>query len=103
MILISAFLLWFAVPLDFGSTIQFGWDAVFYVTFLGVVATLGAYYFLMKGLETISATVSSVILPIEVVVAVMLSVIIFNDPFNIFSATGAVLIVTGVGLVSSAA
>ncbi len=103
MILISAFLLWFAVPLDFGSTIQFGWDAVFYVTFLGVVATLGAYYFLMKGLETISATVASVILPIEVVVAVILSVIIFNDPFNMFSATGAVLIVTGVGLVSSAA
>ncbi len=103
MILISAFLLWFAVPLDLGSVVQFSWDAVFYVTFLAIVATLGAYYFLMKGLETVSPTVSSIVLPIEVVVAVILSVIIFNDPFNILSATGAVLIVTGVGLVSSAA
>jgi drug/metabolite transporter (DMT)-like permease len=56
----------------------------------------------MKGLETVSPTVSSIILPIEVIVAVVLSVILFSDPFNIYSGTGAALIVAGVLLVSSA-
>ncbi|HMB67645.1 MAG TPA: EamA family transporter, partial [Candidatus Bathyarchaeia archaeon] len=60
-----------------------------------------AYYFLMKGLETVSPIVSSIVLPIEVIVAVALSVIIFGDPFNLYSGTGAVLIGIGVLLVSS--
>lgn len=101
MILITSVLLLLAIPLDLGSSVNFGWEAVFYVVFLAVVATLGAYYFLMKGLETVSPTVSSIILPIEVIVAVALSVMIFNDPFNIYSGTGALLIVAGVLLVSS--
>jgi drug/metabolite transporter (DMT)-like permease len=101
MILITSVLLVLAIPLDQGASVNLGWEAVFYIGFLAVVATLGAYYFLMKGLETVSPTVSSIILPIEVIVAVVLSVIIFNDPFNIYSGTGAVLIVAGVLLVSS--
>lgn len=103
MILITSVLLLIATPLDLGASVSFGWEAIFYVAFLAVVATVGAYYFLMKGLETVSSTVSSIILPIEVIVAVALSVIIFNDPFNMFSGTGAVLIVVGVLLVSSSA
>ncbi len=101
MILVTGALLLFAIPLDQGASVNLGWEAAFYIAFLAVVATVGAYYFLMKGLETVSPTVSSIILPIEVVVAVALSVLIFNDPFNMFSGTGAVLIVAGVLLVSS--
>ena len=73
----------------------------FYLVFLAVFATVGAYYFFTKGLETVSPIVSSIILPIEVIVAVALSVVIFGDPFNVVSGTGAVLIVTGVILVSA--
>jgi drug/metabolite transporter (DMT)-like permease len=102
MILVTSLLLVLAIPFDRGDSINLGWEALFYVAFLSVVATLGAYYFLMKGLETVSPTVSSIILPIEVIVAVVLSVILFSDPFNIYSGTGAVLIVAGVLLVSSA-
>ena len=101
MILITSVLLVLAIPLDQGASVNLGWEAAFYTAFLAVVATVGAYFFLMKGLETVSSTVSSIILPIEVIVAVALSVIIFNDPFNIYSGTGAVLIVAGVLLVSS--
>jgi drug/metabolite transporter (DMT)-like permease len=101
MILVTSALLLFAIPLDQGASVNLRWEAAFYIAFLAVVATVGAYYFLMKGLETVSPTVSSIILPIEVIVAVTLSVLIFNDPFNIFSGTGAVLIVAGVLLVSS--
>lgn len=103
MLIVTAVLLVFAIPLDYGSPVQLNWDVAFYVVFLGIVATIAPYFLLMKGLETVSPTVSSIILPIEVIVAVALSVIIFNDPFNVFSGTGAVLIVAGVILVSSSA
>jgi len=88
------------VPLDLGSPVSLGLDAWFYILFLAVFSTVGSYYFFAKGLETVSPTLSSIILPIEIIVSVVLSVIIFRDPFNIFSGTGAVLIVAGVGLVS---
>jgi len=101
MILVTSLLLVLAIPLDQSSSINLSWEAVFYVVVLSVVATIGAYYFLMKGLETVSPTVSSIVLPIEVIVAVALSVIIFGDPFNLYSGTGAVLILAGVLLVSS--
>ena len=101
MILITSLLLVLAIPLDQGASVSLGWEAFFYIVFLAVVATVGAYYFLMKGLETVSPTMSSIILPIEVIVAVALSVVIFGDPFNLYSGTGAVLIVAGVLLVSS--
>ena len=101
MILITTLLLVLAIPLDRSASITLSWAAIFYIAFLAVVATVGAYYFLMKGLETVSPTVSSIILPIEVIVAVALSVVIFGDPFNFYSGTGAVLIVAGVLLVSS--
>lgn len=88
------------VPFEMTGQVNLGKDAWFYILFLAVLSTVGAYYFFAKGLETVSPTVSSIILPIEVVVSVGLSVLIFRDPFNLFSGTGAVLIVIGVLLVS---
>ncbi len=102
-ILVTALFLLPTVPFDRNLSINPAQIAWFYVVFLAVFATVGAYYFFMKGLESVSPTVSSIILPIEVVVAVILSVIIFNDPFNIYSGTGAVLIIAGVALVTTAA
>jgi drug/metabolite transporter (DMT)-like permease len=102
-ILVTALLLLPTVPFDRSPSIDLAPIAWFYVIFLASFATVAAYYFFMKGLESISATVSSIILPIEVVVAVILSVIIFNDPFNVYSGTGALLIIAGVALISTAA
>ena len=102
-IMTTSVLLWPTIPLDRGFSGYFTLQAWFYVVFLAIPATVAAYYFLMKGLETVSPTVSSIILPIEVIVAVFLSVIIFNDPFNLYSGSGAVLIIAGVILVSTAA
>ncbi len=86
--------------LDLAMPVSLSLEAWFYIIFLAVFATVGAYYFFAKGLETVTPTVSSIILPIEVVVSVLLSVLIFQDPFNLFSGTGAVLIILGVLLVS---
>ena len=102
-IFVTTVLLLPTVPFDLSTSINLAPVALFYVVFLAVFATVGAYYFFMKGLESVSPTISSIILPIEVVVAVTLSVIIFGDPFNLYSGTGAFLIIAGVILVSSAA
>src|SRR6266571_882474 len=101
-ILVTAMLLLPTGAFDLSASINLAPIALFYVVFLAVFATVGAYYFFMKGLESVSPTISSIILPIEVVVAVALYVIIFGDPFNLYSGTGAFLIMAGVGLVSSA-
>ncbi|HZY94430.1 MAG TPA: DMT family transporter [Candidatus Bathyarchaeia archaeon] len=100
-ILLTTLLLLLASLLDIGLPFNPTPLAWFYIVFLAVFATVGAYYFFTKGLETVSPIVSSIILPIEVIVAVGLSVLIFGDPFNIVSGTGAVLIVAGVILVST--
>jgi len=102
-VLVTAMLLLPTVPFDLTTSINLAPIALFYIVFLAVFATVGAYYFFMKGLESVSPTISSIILPIEVVVAVTLSVTIFGDPLNLYSGTGAFLIITGVVLVSSAA
>ena len=99
-ILTTALLLVPFVPLDTAGPVSLGLDAWFYILFLAVLSTVGAYFFFARGLETVSPTVSSIILPIEVIVSVGLSVLIFRDPFELLSGTGAVLIIVGVLLVS---
>lgn len=96
----TALLLLPFTTLDLDKPVSLGLDALFYVIFLAIFSTVGSYYFFAKGLETVSATVSSIILPIEVMVSVALSVLIFRDPFSLFSGTGAVLIIAGVVMVS---
>jgi drug/metabolite transporter (DMT)-like permease len=85
-----------------GQTVQTISDptAWTYVIVLAVFGTVGAYYFFSKSVERVSPTVSSIILPIEVVVSTILSVLIFHESFTLTSGAGAVLIVAGVGLVS---
>ena len=71
-----------------------------YILVLAVFGTVGAYYFFSKSVERVSPTVSSIILPIEVIVSTILSVLLFRESFTLTSGAGAVLIVAGVGLVS---
>jgi len=102
MLLLTSLFVLPTLPLDQNRTVNFSLTEWLGIVYLAVFATVGGYYFFMKGLESVSPTVSSIILPIEVIVAVILSVILFKDPFNLYSATGAVLIIAGVGLVSTA-
>ncbi len=99
-ILTTAILLIPFIPLDKTLTVTLRTEAWFYILFLAVVSTVGAYYLFAKGLETVSPTVSSIILPIEVIVSLALSVLIFRDPFNYVSGTGGALIIVGVLIVS---
>ncbi len=99
-ILTTSVLLLPFTPLDLRTSPSLSSNAWLYILFLALFSTVGSYYFFAKGLETVSPTVSSIILPIEVIVSVALSVVIFRDPFNLFSGTGALLIIAGVVLVS---
>jgi drug/metabolite transporter (DMT)-like permease len=90
-----------ATLLDFGQPFTVTVPVMGVLIYLAVFATLGAYYFFTKGLETVTPVVSSIILPVEVMVAVFLSVVIFADLFNIISAIGATLILAGVFLVTA--
>jgi drug/metabolite transporter (DMT)-like permease len=101
MLLLTSLFVLPTLPLDQSRTVNLSLTEWLGIVYLAIFATVGGYYFFMKGLETVSPTVSSIILPIEVIVAVVLSVILFRDPFNFYSATGAVLIVAGVALVST--
>ncbi len=101
-ILITTLLALPAIALDQNPTLSLTLTEWLCIIYLGVFATAGAYYFFMRGLESVSPTVSSIILPIEVIIAVLLSVLLFADPFNLYSGTGAALIIIGVALVSTA-
>jgi drug/metabolite transporter (DMT)-like permease len=101
MLLLTSLFVLPTLPLDQSRTVNLSLTEWLGIVYLAIFATVGGYYFFMKGLEAVSPTVSSIILPIEVIVAVVLSVILFRDPFNFYSATGAVLIVAGVALVST--
>src|SRR5215467_6855917 len=103
MVIMTSLMILPTVPFDQNLSLNFPAEAWLAVVLLAIPATVGSYYLLMKGLESVSATISSIILPIEVIVAVALSVILFSDPFNLYSGTGATLIVVGVILVSTAA
>ncbi len=100
MILTTSVLLLPFVP--FGQNIETLSDVGSWVIiiFLAVFGTMGAYYFFSRGLERVSPIISSIILPTEVVVSVVLSVLLFNESFTVLSGIGALLTVAGVGLVS---
>src|SRR5256712_6218527 len=57
-ILVTAMLLLPTVAFDLSPSTNLAPIAVFYVVFLAVFATVGAYYFFMKGLESVSPTIS---------------------------------------------
>ncbi|HZD12121.1 MAG TPA: DMT family transporter [Candidatus Binatus sp.] len=99
-VLTSTLLLLPFAPL--GQTIQTVLDPLMwlYIIALAIFGTVGAYYFFSRSLEHVSPIVSSTILPIEVVVSTLLSVLVFNDAFTILSGAGAVLTLIGVALVS---
>src|SRR5207245_3192419 len=82
-ILVTAMLLLPTVAFDLGASTNLAPIAVFYVVFLAVFATVGAYYFFMKGLESVSPTISSIFLIIEIVLAVTLLVPFLSLLFNL--------------------
>ena len=73
------------------------WGAIFWTA---IVCWVLPYYLWLEGLKHLSASTSTVLLLSEVVVAVVASVFVLQEPITVFSSIGALLIVVAITLVS---
>ncbi len=90
-----------AVPLLF---VRGPWpsDAVSWagVTYLGLIPTFLPMFLYTLSLRTISPTVSSLLVLLEIIVATLLSVVMFGDVLDAFTLVGGALILLGTYLVA---
>jgi drug/metabolite transporter (DMT)-like permease len=73
------------------------WSAIVWTA---IVCWVLPYYLWLEGLKYLSASVSTVLLLSEIVVAVVLSIVILKEPITIFSTIGAFFIIIAIALVS---
>jgi drug/metabolite transporter (DMT)-like permease len=81
----------------FFSLSLWGWGAIVWTA---IVCWVVPYYLWLEGLKHLSASVSTVLLLSEVVVAVIGSVVILKEPLTAFSTIGAFFIIIAIVLVS---
>jgi drug/metabolite transporter (DMT)-like permease len=70
------------------------------IVWTAIVCWVLPYYLWLEGLKHLSASVSTVLLLSEIVVAVILSIVILKEPITIFSTIGAFFIIIAIALVS---
>ena len=93
--------LFFIVPfIDLGTIHNFP-NLVLTATYLAIFTTILAYLLWYKGLETLSATVTSVLVLLEVAFAAIISFIFLGDRFSIGAALGGVIICIGAFLAAT--
>jgi drug/metabolite transporter (DMT)-like permease len=76
-----------------------GW-AWLAIVWTAIVCWVLPYYLWLEGLKHLSASVATVLLLSEIVVAVILSIVILKEPITIFSTIGAFFIIIAIVLVS---
>jgi len=81
-------------PLPANNT---GWLGIFY---LGLVPTFGPLMLYVASMRTISPTISALLILLEVVVAAILSFLMFHDPIDATTLAGGALILVGAYVVS---
>lgn len=86
----------FAGP-GFFALSSWGWMAILWTA---IVCWVLPYYLWLEGLKFLSASVSTILLLSEIVIAVFLSIVFLREPLTIISTTGALLIVIAIALVS---
>lgn len=86
----------FAGPGFFALNV-WGWGAIVWTA---VVCWVLPYYLWLEGLKHLSASVSTVLLLSEIVIAIILAILILKEPITVFSSIGALFIVVAIALVS---
>lgn len=90
-----------AVPLFFVGwplpTSETGWLGIIY---LGLVPTFAPLMLYVASMRTISPTISALLILLEVVVASILSFLMFQDPIDAFTFAGGALILAGAYVVT---
>jgi drug/metabolite transporter (DMT)-like permease len=70
------------------------------IIWTAIVCWVIPYYLWLEGLKYLSASVSTVLLLSEIVIAVILSIVVLKEPITVFSTVGALLIVIAIAFVS---
>ena len=70
------------------------------IVWTAIVCWVLPYYLWLEGLKHLSASTSTVLLLSEVVVAVVASVVVLQEPITVFSSIGALFVVMAIALVS---
>ena len=82
------------------SVVNIGLEGVMYIIYLGIFCNVVPYLLWTYGLKRIPATMSSMILVLEVVVAAVLAMIILREFLTIIGIVGGCLIVLAIMLIS---
>lgn len=76
---------------------SWAWLAIIWTA---IICWVIPYYLWLESLKHLSASVSTVLLLSEIVVAVILSIVVLKEPITVFSTIGAFFIVIAIALVS---
>jgi drug/metabolite transporter (DMT)-like permease len=90
------------VALVFGkvSIVMLSWEAWAAIAYTAVICTVIPYLLFTKAQRSVSATLSALVLLIEVIVAIVSSALILGEQFAIGSGLGAVLVCVSILLAS---
>ncbi len=88
-----------AAPLLVPENVHFAWRAAPAVLYLAVVTTILAYFFFLKGVQSVSPLSTSIVILVEVVVAFLISHFFLGESFSGIETVGVVLVLAGVVLV----
>jgi len=88
-----------ATPLLVPEDVHFAWRAAPAVLYLAVVTTILAYFFFLKGVQSVSPLSTSIVILVEVVVAFLISHFFLGESFSGIETVGVVLVLAGVVLV----
>ena len=88
-----------ATPLLIPEDVRFAWRAAPAVLYLAVVTTILAYFFFLKGVQSVSPLSTSIVILVEVVVAFVISHFFLGESFSGVETVGVVLVLAGVVMV----
>jgi len=93
-------LLGFIVHPPFHMDVDWTPAAIGNYVFIVLVASVLAYYSLLKSMEYVSASVTGLLSSFEPLTAVVLTVIVFHVPFNAWEITGAACVILNMVLLA---
>jgi DME family drug/metabolite transporter len=88
-----------ASPLLVPEDVRFAWRALPAVFYLAVFTTILAYYFFLKGVQSVSPLSTSIVILVEVVVAFLISHFFLGESFSRVETAGVFLVLSGVVMV----
>ena len=88
-----------AMPLVGFEEVRFSWVVAPAVVYLSVFTTILAFYLYLKGVQSVSALSTSIIILVEIVVAFLISHFFLGESFTTIESVGVIMVLAGVLMV----